>query len=168
MGRAAYCDFVSVDGPEKGYETMTNKALIIGGAIAAYLLRDHIEQALGFSNTATATNSAPTDSAPANSAPPAAPPPPPAGVWQQLAAWGETQSTTGTLSADQWNVGYKLIRGVPGPAPEDIGLDHARLITAVEYQAAMVSKGLNGIGRTPVAVRQRANAQSFTRRAWGY
>jgi len=154
------------------------KWVLIGGAVL-YLLRDHIEQALGIT-TAPATTAAPpaTTTAPAGtppaSTPPASTPPPAApGVWDQIAALGAQQPDYNpgqTLTTHEWNAVYQVIRGTSGPDPAAIGQgDGSRRITFGEYKTAMTAAGLSGIGaRTIARPTARRGRQLATRGAWGY
>lgn len=53
------------------------------------------------------------------------------------------------MTVDQWNYLYSQVRGVPGPAFEDLGVDWPREknLSLAEYLAVTSGKGVSGLGR---------------------
>jgi hypothetical protein len=152
----------------------TGKVLLIGGGIAAFLLRDHIAALINPAPAAAphppAGSSTGSGTSTGTSTPP--PPPPAPGIWDRLKTWAQTQPdfiATGTMNTHQWNWGYQQFRGKPGPSPDQIGQgDGNTKITYDEYKTAMTAAGLNGLGKTQPRRAVRLTAGGFARSAWGY
>jgi len=153
---------------------MNTKALLIGAAIAAYLLREHIAHALGMDAHATTTPAGGASSTSSQTT--TTTPAPVVGVWPAILAKAQAEPdyiAAGTLNTHQWNTLYQSIRGTAGPAPEAIGQgDGLRRITFDEYKAAMTAANLSGLRAAPAAAiapaAPRLYAQRFARKAWSY
>jgi hypothetical protein len=54
-------------------------------------------------------------------------------------------------NTDEWNHFYNQVRGIPGPAPEDLfpSQPRERRVTIDEWWAAMQGKGFSGLGCGP-------------------
>jgi hypothetical protein len=66
---------------------------------------------------------------------------------QVYAASGVSGAST-LQSVDFWNYYYQKVRGIAGPAPEDLfpGVDRNKTYTIDEWWVAMTGKGFSGMG----------------------
>jgi hypothetical protein len=112
---------------------------IAGAAAVAYIFRDQLAATFAPAATQPAeTQPAETTWAPAlDTASTKA---------RILAAASKDASYNGTLSYDQWNYFYSVVRGVPGPGSQAVGFSTGAIrLTIDEYWAAMTSHGLGRI-----------------------
>jgi hypothetical protein len=146
------------------------KWLLIGGAVAAFVFRNQIEEAIGVAGApAPQPPAAPADPAAAAATP--LTPQSASDTRARMFAAARTDPAyiagSGRMTPFQWDFYYQAVRGVGAPSPAALGLDGNMLLSLDEYWTAATAHGLSGLGRSPAGGAGGSRRRSLAAQAWG-